>query len=121
MNERQSPGVNRDDEQTDGETMSEDNTTTNAQDDEQFSNPFYTASTITPGRRQLEATRQFLDEETDRLDEQLKSIENDDGSIPAGAAEEWSMTKGRLDQTRLFSSLVKQSLLTGEWRGEADE
>lgn len=88
---------------------------------EHYPNPYLAASTLSPGHRQVDATRQFLEEETHRLHERLTKIENDDGSIPDDATEEWSMVKGRLDQTRLSHGLVVQCLLADERRGEADE
>ena len=85
-----------------------------AKQTEQFPNPFLAASVLPPGRRRLEAVRQFLEEEQHRLHERLNEIENDDGSIPDDAAGEWSIAKGRLDQTRVFHGLVVQGMLTDE-------
>lgn len=79
-------------------------------DSSEYSNPYLAASLLPPGRDYLEATRDFLKEEQQRLYERLVSIEDDDGSIPDDAVDEWSMVKGRFDQTRLFYGLVIQSL-----------
>lgn len=69
---------------------------------------------LPPGRERLDAVGQFLDDEQHRLHERLTGIENDDGSVPDDATDEWSMVKGRLDQTRLFRGLVIQAILTDE-------
>lgn len=88
--------------------------------EDRYPNPYLAASTLTPGRDHLEAMRQFLDEEQHRLHERLVGMENDDGSIPDDVADEWSMVKGKLDQTRLIYGLVVQGLLTNEI-GEVDD
>jgi len=89
-------------------------------DTDRFSNPYLAATILSPGRRQLDAMRQFLEEEQHRLHERLSDMENDDGSIPNGATDEWSMTKGKLDQTRLFHGLVIQSILAEEMEQGGD-
>ena len=88
---------------------------------EQFPNPYLAASILPPGRRRLEAVRQFLEEEQHRLHDRLYEIENDDGSIPDEATDDWSMVKGKLDQTRLFHGLVIQGVLTDEMEQEGDD
>lgn len=88
---------------------------------ERFPNPYLAASILPPGRQRLGAVRQFLDEEQHRLHERLDEIENDDGSIPEGATDEWSMVKGKLDQTRMFLGLVVQGILTDEMEPEGND
>ena len=89
--------------------------------EKRYPNPYLAASLLSPGREHLEAVRQFLEEERHRLHERLSEIENDDGSIPDDATDEWSMAKGKLDQTRLFHGLVVQAVLTAELgQGEDD-
>jgi len=87
---------------------------------EQYPNPFLAASMLPPGRERLGAVRQFLEEEQHRLHSRLNSIENEDGSIPDDATDEWSMVKGKLDQTRLFHGLVVRGVLTDEMEREGD-
>ena len=88
--------------------------------DKRYGNPYLAATSMPPGRDQLEAAHQFLDDEIHRLTERLEEIEADDGSIPEESREEWSMVKGRLDQTRLFQTLVVQPLLMAEMQGDND-
>jgi hypothetical protein len=90
-------------------------------DDERFPNPYMAATILPPGRRRLEAVRQFLEEEQHRLHDRLNEIEDDDGSIPDDVTDEWSMVKGKLDQTRLFHGLVIQAVLTDEMEQEGDD
>jgi hypothetical protein len=90
-------------------------------DDDRFPNPYMAATILPPGRRRLEAVRQFLEEEEHRLHDRLNEIENDDGSIPDEGTDEWSMVKGKLDQTRLFHGLVIQGVLTDEMEQEGDD
>lgn len=78
---------------------------------ERFPNPYLAATTLPPGPRRLEAVRQFLEDEQHTLHTQLQEIENDDGTIPDDATAEWSMTKGKLDQTRLFHGMVVHAML----------
>jgi len=90
-------------------------------DVDRYPNPYLAATMLSPGRERLEAVRQFLEEEQHRLHDRLTEIENDDGSIPDEAADEWSMAKGRLDQTRLFHGLVIQGVLNDEMEQERDD
>jgi hypothetical protein len=80
-------------------------------DEDRFTNPYAAASMLEPGEDQLRAVYQFLEDEQHRLNERLNSLEAEDGSIPSEVGEEWSMVKGKLDQTRLLYGLVVQSLL----------
>lgn len=89
--------------------------------DDRFPNPYLAASMLPPGRRRLEAVRQFVEEEQHRLHGRLNEVENDDGSIPDEATDEWSMVKGKLDQTRLFHGLVIQGVLTDELEREDND
>ncbi len=83
-----------------------------------YPNPYLAASTLSPGRDQLDAMRQFLEQEKHRLHERLNGLEDDDGSISDDVADEWSMVKGQLDQTRLFYGLVAQGLLADTMQQE---
>ena len=85
-----------------------------ASGDQGHANAYQAASVLPPGVEQLEAVLQFLEEEQERFYEQLQDAETDDGSIPDDAVEEWTMAKGRLDQTRLFYGLVAQLVFRAE-------
>lgn len=63
----------------------------------------------------------FLSEEMYRTGERLAALENDDGSIPDGNAENWSYEKGKLDTLRTVYGLVGQRRAMQNTRGGADE
>lgn len=88
---------------------------------QRYPNPYAAALMLPPGRQWMDAARQFLEEEQHRLHDRLKELEHDDGSIPDDVATEWSVAKGRLDQTRLFHGLVVQAQLTAELEEEGDD
>lgn len=85
-----------------------------------YANPYQAATMLPPGPEHLDAVRQFLEDEQQRLHNLLTGLETDDGSIPAESADEWSVLKGRLDQTRVFHSLVLQTVILDNDRSEAD-
>lgn len=87
----------------------------------QYPNPYLAASMLSAGRKQAEAMRQFLEEEQHQLHERLTEMENDDGSIPDDVAEEWSMVKGKLDQTRLIHGLVVKAIAQDEMKQMEDD
>ena len=88
---------------------------------DRYPNPYQAAMVLPPGRDHLNAMRQFLEDEQHRLHKRLSEIENDDESTPDDATDEWSMTKGKLDQTRLVHGLVIQGVLTAEMDQEGDD
>jgi hypothetical protein len=90
-------------------------------DDNRYSNPYLAAMILTSARERLEAVSQFLEKETHRLHRRLHEIENDDGSIPEEGEDEWSMTKGKLDQTRIFHGLIVPGILAEERKREDDD
>jgi len=90
-------------------------------DRDRYPNPYLAATMLPPGREHAEAVRQFLEDEQHRLHRRLTEIENDDGSIPDEVADEWSMVKGKLDQTRLFHGLVIQGVLVDEMEQEGGD
>lgn len=82
-------------------------------------NHYQVVWTMPPSHEWLEAVLAWLESEMVRLDDHLRRLRDGDGSIPDDNVRAWSMTKGSLDQTRLFYSLVNQALLAEAERQEA--
>lgn len=83
-----------------------------------YNNPYLAAITLSDSEEQLLALHQFLEEELERVNKRLERLENEDGSIPDGVGEEWSMVKGKLDQTRLLYGMITQCIIASNVRGD---
>lgn len=81
-------------------------------DESEFANPYTAASMLPPGRKRLRAEMEFLEGEVGRLHERLQDMEDDSGQIKDGMRQDWSMVKGKLDQTRLLHGVILKAIIT---------